>query len=345
MNRSGFRLAVVLLIVFSVINFSGRAFLSSMMSVGWVHRLVRPHDPLIDDKRWEPWLAENADLFRGLKTGAKVGVLSTLTERYGAVWVKEDTRMVMHVSGDVKAEGAGALLCLSAQTAEALLAVAAEQGPEAVQQAMRRYVRAGDLIPYYLEATEKLRAEGFPEFLRTIGAWAGGPPFEIDEDPLPAGYVLRDPRGWKVTASHGSPGPSATAVIDGSPISGWQSREAMTSGMYLQVDFGNELRLAGVELLNPWENRQDYPRGLEVSVSLDGADWSVVSRGSWLGQDAPLDGDVWIAFAPVRARFVRLRQTQDREQSGRAIGWWWSVGELRIYAPGKEQLPVRRSEL
>ena len=329
-RRSWFRLAVIFLITFFVINFSGGAFLSSLMNIGWVQRLANPNNPLIDEERWTRWLVANAALFTALEPGAKIGILKALTEQWGAVWVKQDGWMVFQISGDVKAEDPGAILCFSEETAEVLLSTAEQESADVALQAVRRYIRAGEMKAYYLKTPQTLQA-GFPEFLRHIGAWNGGPPFEIDEDPLPTGYLQLDPQGWTVTASHSSAGTSPNAVIDGAQEMGWQSGESMSAGMFLKVDFGRKMTVVGVELLNPWENRRDYPRGLEVAVSQDGTHWSVVAQATWSGEDTPGDGDVWVAFAPVQSWFLRLRQTENREQDGSLIIWWWSVGELRIY--------------
>jgi mono/diheme cytochrome c family protein len=66
-----------------------------------------------------------------------------------------------------------------------------------------------------------------------------------------------------------------------------------------------------------------HPRAYRIEVSLDGSSWSGIADGT----GAP--GANTIAFAPVRARFVRITQTATVEN-----GPSWSMQRLRLFKPG-----------
>ena len=67
-----------------------------------------------------------------------------------------------------------------------------------------------------------------------------------------------------------------------------------------------------------------YPRGYTVQVSADGKEWSKpIAEGK--GDSARTT----IAFAPTRAKFVRITETENAADAP------WSMRSLRIYeAPG-----------
>ena len=67
-----------------------------------------------------------------------------------------------------------------------------------------------------------------------------------------------------------------------------------------------------------------YPRGYRVEGSRDGARWNKpVAEGKGLGVHTA------ITFAPVRAKFVRITQTDAVE-----TGPNWSMSNLRVYEAG-----------
>ena len=67
-----------------------------------------------------------------------------------------------------------------------------------------------------------------------------------------------------------------------------------------------------------------YPRAFTVEVSTDGSNWTAVATGEGKGTQTN------IAFAPVRARFVRLTQTAALENAPP-----WSMQRLVLYGPGR----------
>jgi hypothetical protein len=67
-----------------------------------------------------------------------------------------------------------------------------------------------------------------------------------------------------------------------------------------------------------------YPRAYTVEVSMDGSTWTSVAEGAGKGSQTS------IAFAPVRARFIRLTQTAAVENAPA-----WSMQRLMLYGPGQ----------
>jgi mono/diheme cytochrome c family protein len=77
--------------------------------------------------------------------------------------------------------------------------------------------------------------------------------------------------------------------------------------------------------------RAGYPRGYKVQVSLDGATWSSpVAEGRGSGPTTI------IAFAPVRAKFVRITQTADVQNAP-----VWSIQHLKLYQSSRLAPPVQ----
>jgi mono/diheme cytochrome c family protein len=115
---------------------------------------------------------------------------------------------------------------------------------------------------------------------------------------------------WKVTASE-----NAAAAHAALTMGGWTSAAPQGPGMWLQVEFPEPLTISEVQFMAPLGRGQAPPgapvtpataapaRDYEVQVSMDGRKWSApVARGQ-------LSTHTAAAFAPVRARFVRITQT------------------------------------
>jgi hypothetical protein len=66
-----------------------------------------------------------------------------------------------------------------------------------------------------------------------------------------------------------------------------------------------------------------------VSTSLDGNKWTPAASG-------PINNANFIAFAPVRAKFIRITQTAKAEGN-----LPFAVQNLRIYIPGPGLAPAR----
>ena len=159
------------------------------------------------------------------------------------------------------------------------------------------------------------------------------------ESSLPR-LIVRDP-SWKATASHNS-----AIAANGFGIQPWTSGDPQKAGMWYQVELPQLTQITQVEfesgIVAP-ENistvpgapvrtavggggrgrggapgaapatppppaappKSGYPRSYKVEVSTDGTAWKTVAEGKGSGTATR------IAFAPVKAKFVKVTQTAD----------------------------------
>ena len=166
--------------------------------------------------------------------------------------------------------------------------------------------------------------------VRSAATPAGG--FIVLHDLVP-GRLDRplDRTGWRVSATHRPE--EAHLAIDGRPETRWGTGEAQRPGMAFTVDLGRLEEVGGLTLdARPLPG--DLPRGLRLETSEDGERWEAVQL-EWRGEAAwdgwtvrrLSGGGASYGFPPRRARLVRL------SLSGAAEAHWWSIHELRLYAP------------
>ncbi len=153
--------------------------------------------------------------------------------------------------------------------------------------------------------------------------------------------ALQPQADWGVTASH-NPGAAASGLT----LRGWTSGEPQQPGMWFQVDLPEAVMVTEVQfdaagggtLGSVARGRGrgrgaapaapagpppslGFPRQYQVQVSTDGTTWSApVAQGA----GAPL---TTAAFAPVRAKAVRITQTAPADPAAPA----WVIQNLRIY--------------
>ena len=127
--------------------------------------------------------------------------------------------------------------------------------------------------------------------------------------------------GW--SAFTNPPGTDPTAAFDGNPGTRWTSGVPQSPGMYFGLDLGHPYRISQVI----WEVAQsptDYPRGVQVEVSMDQRNWTTVlliadTRNEQIGGILTLD------FSPVTAQYVKMIDT------GSSPGYWLSVDEIYLF--------------
>jgi mono/diheme cytochrome c family protein len=143
---------------------------------------------------------------------------------------------------------------------------------------------------------------------------------------------------WKLTASHNAE--AAPVALTTRP---WTSGAPQAPGMWFQLELPQPAMLTEIEFDSPGPPAGrgggggrgagapatgppplPYPRGYRVEVSLDGAKWNKpVAEGKGSGAHTA------ITFAPVRAKFVRITQTDPVEN-----GPNWAMSNLRVYETG-----------
>jgi mono/diheme cytochrome c family protein len=148
---------------------------------------------------------------------------------------------------------------------------------------------------------------------------------------------LLDSQQWKLTASHG-----AETAAGGATLRGWSSGTPQAAGMWFTIELPQPATVTELQFESnvgaPPGGRGrggpggapviGFPRKYSVQVSTDGTAWSPVAEGSGTGVRTT------ITFAPTRAKFVRITQTDTAADAPP-----WSIKNLRIYeapaAPSK----------
>jgi len=141
-------------------------------------------------------------------------------------------------------------------------------------------------------------------------------PTQPAQPALPAPTGLLDRSHWAVEASSRFAQDPEAHMLDGSTDTIWSSAAAQVPGQWIKVDMGVANYLDAV-VVDAAGRDGDYPRGLNVYVSTDGATWGdPVYSGTNLASQR-----IAATFAPVKGRYFLL------EQTGSASNWW-SVAEL-----------------
>jgi mono/diheme cytochrome c family protein/glucose/arabinose dehydrogenase len=141
---------------------------------------------------------------------------------------------------------------------------------------------------------------------------------------------------WKLTASHNA----ETAGV-ALTTRGWTTGVPQAPGMWLQIELPQPAMVTEIEFDSPGAPAGrgggrggggappalPYPRGYRVEVSMDGTNWGKpVAEGKGAGARTT------VTFAPTRAKFVRVTQTDAGEGAPN-----WTVSNLKVYeaSPGK----------
>jgi mono/diheme cytochrome c family protein len=141
-----------------------------------------------------------------------------------------------------------------------------------------------------------------------------------------------DTQQWRLTASHG-----ADTAAGAASLRGWSSNAPQAAGMWFSLELVQpaivtELQFDSSIAIGRGGGRGGrggpasappigYPRGYSLQVSIDGATWSEpIAVGKGEGPHTT------ITFAPTRAKFVRITQTD-----AVAGAPPWSMRNLRLY--------------
>jgi mono/diheme cytochrome c family protein len=147
---------------------------------------------------------------------------------------------------------------------------------------------------------------------------------------------LEPDSSWKVTASHNSES-AATALR----MSTWSTGASQAPGMWFQIELPQPVMLAEIEFDSPNVAGRggggaargtpapppvvQAPKGYRVEVSLNGTAWGPRPVVEGKGTSTRTS----IAFAPVRAKFVRITQTDTVDSPP-----MWVMGNIRLYEAG-----------
>ena len=128
--------------------------------------------------------------------------------------------------------------------------------------------------------------------------------------------IPQERRNWRVTASIGAA--SVNNMIDGNPLTRWETGRTMQRGDWISFDFGTPQTFSAV-ILDHGRSTTDFPGRYAAFVSDDGRNWG----------DAVVTGEgrqhMTIIRFPTeqRKRFVRIVLTEPQPHPT----LWWSVHE------------------
>lgn len=132
-------------------------------------------------------------------------------------------------------------------------------------------------------------------------------------------HPLTNRKEWKLNASH-NPG-AVAAVVDGDPATRYDTKVAMSPGMWFTIELPAETEICGLQL-DYAKSANDYPRGYTVELSADGETWAPpVAKG------VGANGSTSIDFPATKTKWIRITQT------GKMPGTYWSIHELEVLAP------------
>jgi aryl-phospho-beta-D-glucosidase BglC (GH1 family) len=133
--------------------------------------------------------------------------------------------------------------------------------------------------------------------------------------------IALDRSGWTPTASSTESGGSTTGALDGNLDTRWSTGAAQANGQFYQIDLGRNQTFN--RLLLDAGNTTDYPRGYQIQVSTDAANWATIASGSGSGQS------LLVQFPVQVARYVKIVQTGSSPS-------WWSIAELNVYGEAEQ---------
>ncbi|MBB5867712.1 glucosylceramidase [Allocatelliglobosispora scoriae] len=110
----------------------------------------------------------------------------------------------------------------------------------------------------------------------------------------------------------------AALAIDDDASTRWSSGAAQAPGQYLQVDLGRPTTVRRVAI-DSGGSTGDYARSWSLQASDDSVTWRSLATGTGVGQLTNVD------IGHIRTRYLRVSATA-------AVGNWWSIADLRLYA-------------
>ena len=179
------------------------------------------------------------------------------------------------------------------------------------------YTGGGHTVSSYAEDDFQAHLLGGIRYAAGIDGDSGGPVTPLP--PRGTGDAL-DRSDWVVTASQSQRRAGPDNAIDADSDTRWSTGASQAPGMYFQVDLGSVTSIDGIEL-DAGPEATDYPRGYEVLVSDNGADFSrAIASGTPTGRTTTIE------FPAVATRYLRIVQT------GSIASRWWSIHEINVSA-------------
>ena len=160
-KRNWFNTAALFLGVILVVNlFSGFTKLHLL----WKNKTDK--SLVTDVAKWQTWLNQNSELFASLTEGAKFGITKNLDSDYGVIWTRQKEGIVVQRSNQLRKVGPGIILEFGDQVAKDLQW---KKNREEAIIFLRHRSQIGKIQTYYLKKEDKLKAQGFMDFLQDLG--------------------------------------------------------------------------------------------------------------------------------------------------------------------------------
>jgi hypothetical protein len=148
---------------------------------------------------------------------------------------------------------------------------------------------------------------------------------------LQADPTWREVPPGEIAASSSHNSERLPLLFDGNRDTRWFTGERQRGAEWIELRFPDIRDVARLRLEMDRRSRADYPRGLKVEGSLDGATWTTLFADGILARLAlsivnePLTPGIDIALPPNQTRMLRVRT------SGETRIWFWSIHELRLW--------------
>jgi len=133
--------------------------------------------------------------------------------------------------------------------------------------------------------------------------------------------------GWSVTSNVNKG--NVKYVIDGDISTRWHIA-GRKFDVYFEFDLGGIYRIKGISMKSG-VNSLHHPRSYRIELSADGEEWTLVDhKENFLPPITvylkPRDLSLDIAFSPTEARYIRITNTEKKEENR-----WWSLYEIEFF--------------
>ena len=133
--------------------------------------------------------------------------------------------------------------------------------------------------------------------------------------------------GWSATSNVNKG--NVKYVLDGDMSTRWHIG-GRKFDVYFKFDLGHVYRIKGVSM-KCGLNSSAYPRSYRIELSADGVEWTLVAQEENTLQPittylTPKDLSLDIAFYPTEARYIKITNTEKKEENR-----WWTLYEIEFF--------------
>jgi len=124
-------------------------------------------------------------------------------------------------------------------------------------------------------------------------------PVPTVEVPDNADIDFSDPSDWSIS---GSPNRDIANIFDDDPNTRWSTRgqQRPNEGQAIEINF-NSVKTFNTIVMDSTAYPDDYPRGYDILVSLDGSNWTTIASDF-----AYLESEIRVVFPVQAAQFLQV---------------------------------------